>query len=102
MQSRGNEYVKCVREAIQSEDAGLIMLAVATESDIAELEDYEEKQLFLDEIGLEEPGVNRLIRAAYDLLDLQTYFTAGEKSSCLDLSSGQLGTTSSWSHPQRF
>jgi GTP-binding protein YchF len=76
---RGNEYVKCVREAIQSEDAGLIMLAVATESDIAELEDYEEKQLFLDEIGLEEPGVNRLIRAAYDLLDLQTYFTAGEK-----------------------
>lgn len=76
---RGNEYVKCVREAIQSENAGLIMLAVATESDIAELEDYEEKQLFLDEIGLEEPGVNRLIRAAYDLLDLQTYFTAGEK-----------------------
>ena len=51
---RGNEYVKCVREAIQSENAGLIMLAVATESDIAELEDYEEKQLFLDEIGLEE------------------------------------------------
>jgi len=75
----GNEHVERVREAVQSEDAGLIMLAVATESDIAELEDYEEKQLFLDEIGLEEPGVNRLIRAAYDLLDLQTYFTAGEK-----------------------
>lgn len=75
----GNEHVERVREAVQSEDAGLIMLAVATESDIAELEDYEEKQLFLDEIGLEEPGVNRLIRAAYDLLELQTYFTAGEK-----------------------
>ena len=75
----GNQHVERVREAVQSEDAGLIMLAVATESDIAELEDYEEKQLFLDEIGLEEPGVNRLIRSAYDLLDLQTYFTAGEK-----------------------
>ena len=72
----GNAYVEKVRENIQNEKAGIIVLAVATESDIAELESYEEKQMFLEEIGLTEPGVNRLIREAYTLLDLQTYFTA--------------------------
>ena len=75
----GNAHVERVKEAVADEKAGMIMLAVATESDIAELETYEEKQMFLEEIGLEEPGVNRLIRAAYELLELQTYFTAGEK-----------------------
>lgn len=55
------------------------MLAVATEADIAELEDYEERQMFLQDIGLEEPGSSVLIRAAYKLLNLQTYFTAGVK-----------------------
>lgn len=75
----GNAYVDTVREAIKDENAEIIVLAVATEADIAELEDYEEQQMFLQDIGLEEPGVSRLIRAAYKLLNLQTYFTAGEK-----------------------
>ncbi len=55
------------------------MLAVATEADIAELEDYEEKELFLEELGLTETGASRLIRSAFNLLKLQTYFTSGEK-----------------------
>jgi len=75
----GNEYVNKVREAVKSENAEVIILAVATESDIAELEDYEEQQIFLEDIGLEEPGAARLIRAAYKLLNLQTYFTVGVK-----------------------
>ena len=77
--AKGNAYVEAVRQAVQSESAPVLMLAVATEADIADLETFEEKQLFLSEIGLEEPGVNRLIRMAYELLNLQTYFTAGEK-----------------------
>ncbi len=75
----GNKYVDQVRESIQGEDAEVLVLAVATEADIAELEDYEERQLFLEDIGLEEPGISKLIRAAYKLLKKQTYFTAGEK-----------------------
>ena len=75
----GNKHVEAVKEAIKNEEADLLVLAVATEADIAELETYEEKQLFLQELGLEEPGANRLIRTAYHLLNLQTYFTAGEK-----------------------
>jgi GTP-binding protein YchF len=75
----GNKYVDAVKESIKTETADLIVLAVATESDIAELESYDEKQLFLEELGLEEPGASRLIRTAYHLLNLQTYFTAGEK-----------------------
>ena len=73
----GNEYVERVREAIKDENAGLMIVAAKTESEIAELDTYEERQEFLQEIGLEESGVARLIRAAYNLLDLQTYFTAG-------------------------
>lgn len=75
----GNAYVEKVKEAVKNEDAQVLMLAVATEADIAELEDFDERQMFLEEIGLEEPGVNRLIRAVYSLLKLQTYFTAGVK-----------------------
>lgn len=75
----GNKYVERVKEAVKDEDAELLIIGAAIESDIAELEDYEEKQLFLDELGLEEAGVNALIRAAYRLLSLETYFTVGEK-----------------------
>ena len=75
----GNQYVDKVREAVKSENAEVIILAVGTESDIAELEDYDEQQIFLEDIGLEEPGAARLIRAAYKLLNLQTYFTVGVK-----------------------
>ena len=75
----GNAYVDRVVEMAAAEGAGCIHIAVSTESDIAELETYEENQLFLEELGLEDAGVNRVIRAAYELLNLQTYFTAGVK-----------------------
>ncbi len=74
----GNHYVEKVREAIANEDADLLIVAAKIESEIAELETYDERQLFLDEIGLKESGVSRLIRAAYSLLNLETYFTSGE------------------------
>ena len=73
----GNEYVERVCEAVAAEGADLLVVAAKIESEIAELETYEERQLFLGEIGLEESGVARLIKAAYKLLDLETYFTAG-------------------------
>ena len=73
----GNKYVDAVREAIKDENAQLLIVAAQTESEIAELDTYVERQEFLNEIGLQESGVSRLIRAAYALLDLQTYFTAG-------------------------
>ncbi|MDE7108864.1 MAG: redox-regulated ATPase YchF [Muribaculaceae bacterium] len=73
----GNKYVDQVREALKDDPAGLMIVAAATESEIAELETAEERAEFLEEIGLKESGVSRLIRAAYALLDLQTYFTAG-------------------------
>ena len=75
----GNDYVNKVLEAVKSENAEVLVLAVATEADIMELEEYEERQMFLEDLGLEEPGVSKLIRAAYILLNLQTYFTGGEK-----------------------
>ncbi|MGD2003579.1 MAG: redox-regulated ATPase YchF [Flavobacteriales bacterium] len=75
----GNAHVEAVQSMATEEGAGCIHIAVSTESDIAELETYEEKQMFLEELGLEDAGVNRVIRAAYELLNLQTYFTAGVK-----------------------
>jgi GTP-binding protein YchF len=75
----GNEYVERVKEAVKDENAQVLVIGAKIEADITELETYEERQMFLDELGLEEPGVNRLIRTAYKLLDLDTYFTAGEK-----------------------
>lgn len=74
----GNAYVEKVREAIQGENAELIIISAQTEADIAELESYEEKQMFLEDMGLEESGCNRLIKAIYALLNLQTFITAGE------------------------
>lgn len=73
----GNHYVEEVKGALAGEDANVMVVAAKTESEIAELETYEERREFLDDLGLEESGVNRLIRAAYALLDLRTYFTAG-------------------------
>ena len=75
----GNAYVQAVRDAVRDEQAEVLVLAAAAEADITELETYEERQMFLSEMGLEEPGVSRLIRSAYRLLRLQTYFTAGPK-----------------------
>ncbi|MCF0164980.1 MAG: redox-regulated ATPase YchF [Bacteroidales bacterium] len=74
----GNQYTEAVAKAIESEDAGMMIIAAKIEAEIAELDNYEERQMFLEEIGLERSGVERLIQAAYSLLNLQTYFTAGE------------------------
>lgn len=73
----GNAYVEAVRKATADEDAQILIVAAQTEAEIAELDTFEERKEFLESIGLEESGVSRLIRAAYSLLDLQTYFTAG-------------------------
>jgi ribosome-binding ATPase len=73
----GNKYVEMVREAVKEEGADILVVAAKIESEIAEFETYDERQMFLSEIGLEESGVNRLIKAAYKLLDLETYITAG-------------------------
>lgn len=75
----GNKHVEAVKEAVKDEDAQVLIIGAKIEADIMDLETYDERQLFLDELGLDEPGVNRLIRSAYSLLDLQTYFTAGVK-----------------------
>lgn len=75
----GNEWIAEVEEMAKRENAEVVVLAAQIEADINELETFEERQMFLEELGLEEPGVNRLIRKAYDLLNLQTYFTAGVK-----------------------
>lgn len=75
----GNAYVDKVKEAVAQENAEVLILAVGTEADITELDSFEERQLFLEDLGLEEPGSAKLIRGAYKLLNLQTYFTAGVK-----------------------
>lgn len=75
----GNPWVEKVEEMAKNEGAETIVLAAQIEADINELDTFEERQIFLEELGLEEPGVNRLIRKAYTLLNLQTYFTAGVK-----------------------
>jgi ribosome-binding ATPase len=73
----GNKLVDQLKEGIKSENAEVIILCAALEEQIAEFEDQEEKEMFLSEYGLTESGLNRLITAAYSLLDLITYFTAG-------------------------
>lgn len=75
----GNEHVEAVKAAVADEDAEVLIVGAAIEAEIASLEEYEERQLFLDDLGLDEPGVSKLIKAAYKLLSLETYFTAGEK-----------------------
>ena len=75
----GNKYVDQVRELVKDEQAEVIILSVGAEADITELESYEERQVFLEDMGLTEPGSAVLVRAAYKLLKLQTYFTAGVK-----------------------
>ena len=75
----GNKYVESVREVVQHEDAEVLLIATAIEAEIAELEDVQEQIMFLEELGLKKPGVHHLIQSTYKLLDLQTYFTAGEK-----------------------
>jgi GTP-binding protein YchF len=76
---KGNQHTERFKEAIAGEEAEMILICAGIEEEIADLETYEEKMEFLGEMGLEEPGVNRVIRASYKLLNLITYFTAGEK-----------------------
>ncbi len=75
----GNEYVERVKEAVKDEDAEVLVIGAGIESDISAMDSYEDRKMFLDDLGLDEPGVSKLIKAAYKLLNLQTYFTAGEK-----------------------
>ncbi len=74
-----NDYVKAVREAITEENVKILTVAAEIESDIAELDTDEEKKEFLDDYGLSEPSVDFIIREAYDLLNLQSFFTVGPK-----------------------
>ena len=75
----GNRHVTAVKEAVKNENAEVLLIASAIEAEIAELDDIEEQIMFLEELGLEKPGVHYLIQSTYKLLKLQTYFTAGVK-----------------------
>ena len=75
----GNDYVSKVLEVTKNEGAQVLVIATAIEAEIADLESIDEQLLFLEEMGLDQPGVNKLIQSTYKLLNLQTYFTAGEK-----------------------
>ncbi len=77
----GNAYTEAVKATIANENSEMLIVAAATEADIAELESYEERKMFLDDMGLEESGVNRLIKSAYKLLNLETFFTTGPDES---------------------
>lgn len=74
----GNAYSRQIEQIAAEEGAEAMVIAAKTEEDIASLDTYEDKQMFLEELGLEESGVNRLIEKAYHLLNLQTFITAGE------------------------
>lgn len=73
----GNKYSEALQKVADAENAQMIVLNNSVEAQITELEELEDKLMFLEEYGLTEPGLNRLIRSAYKLLDLRTYFTAG-------------------------
>ena len=73
----GNDYSRRVEEAAKAEGSEVLVIAAKTEEDIASFESYEDKKMFLDELGLEESGMNRLTKKAYALLNLETFITAG-------------------------
>ena len=75
----GNQYSEAVKAAVKDENAEVLLISAAIEAEIAQLESYDDRVSFLSDLGLQEPGVNKLIQAAYRLLSLQTYFTAGVK-----------------------
>src|SRR4051812_33085596 len=76
---KGNKYTDAVKEAVHDEKAEILFISAAIESEIATMDNYEDRQMFLEDMGLHESGVTRLIKATYHLLNLITYFTAGEK-----------------------
>lgn len=75
--SKGNKYVDALKESVKNENSQILVIAAKIESEIAEFDTFEERKMFLDEVGLEESGVNRLIKSAYQLLNLETFITAG-------------------------
>ena len=75
----GNHHIERVKEFLKDQNAEILVIAGAIEAEIAELENIDDRKVFLKDIGLDEPGVNKLVRAAYKLLDLQTFFTVGPK-----------------------
>ena len=75
----GNKYVEMVREALKGPGAEVIVIAGAVEAEIAELESEADRLEFLKDAGLDEPGVDKMVRAAYKMLNLQTFFTVGPK-----------------------
>ena len=75
----GNSYVEDVKNELAGKDSEIIIISAKIESEINEWDSVEEKKIFLDDLGLEESGSNKLIRASYKLLNLHSYFTAGEK-----------------------
>jgi GTP-binding protein YchF len=75
----GNKYTQEIKNIAQNENAEVLVIATAIEAEIAELDDIDEQKMFLEDLGLENPGVNNLIKSTYKLLDLETYFTAGKK-----------------------
>tara|TARA_B100000900_G_scaffold36394_1_gene27277 strand:- start:41791 stop:42888 length:1098 start_codon:yes stop_codon:yes gene_type:complete len=76
---KGNKYTQEIKNIAQNENAEVLVIATAIEAEIAELDDIDEQKMFLEDLGLENPGVNNLIKSTYRLLDLETYFTAGKK-----------------------
>lgn len=75
----GNAYVERVKEALKDQDTEILVIAGKLEAEIADLEDQNDRKEFLSDAGLEEPGVNKLIRSAYSLLNLMSFFTIGPK-----------------------
>jgi ribosome-binding ATPase len=75
----GNRYVDMVKEAVKDENAEILVISAAIEAEIAQLDSFEDRQAFLSDLGLKESGVTKIIKAAYRLLNLYTYFTVGEK-----------------------
>jgi GTP-binding protein YchF len=77
--NKGNQYVEKVKEFLKGKDAEILVIAGAIEAEIADLENIDDRLAFLKDAGFEEPGVDKLVRAAYKLLNLQTFFTVGPK-----------------------
>jgi ribosome-binding ATPase YchF (GTP1/OBG family) len=99
----GNAYVENVKAAVANENAEVIFVTAAIEAEIASLETPEEREMFLKDMGLDEPGVNKLIRAAYHLLKLQTYFTAGvQEVRAWTIHQGDTGPKAAGRDPQRL
>ena len=99
----GNKYVQMVKEFAANENSEVIVICAKIEEEIAELDEEREKEIFLEELGIEESGLDQLIRAAYNLLGLATYFTAGvQEVRAWTFRQWYEGTTMCWSNSYRL